>query len=415
MMLTSQEILADDRFAILGIDKVIARLRRLGDDFDEKDLRHAYKQLEVNQRTRRQERPKKLLKITGPPGSYQLDLVFLPKYRSSNGGIISFLFLVEIPSRKAFAYPIKSRKSEAILDAYEQFIKEQDGNLISVTGDNEFNKEWFKAFNDVMNINVFTGVAKDDHISKQSDRLGIVDRGVRTIRKLMNKYILINNSTRWSKWLPEIISIYNDTPHSSLNDMTPNEANADINGMKKRHREEVEENLGLNSSASKDLSITLGDIVRILEAKETFAKEGPRFSKALYEVCKKDKFKWRVKPEAGGLMLRRKFATTDLLRIDPQSVVPLPTSRRLQDLDERTEKHRRRLQAEGIMRKSSDLDAAVAPRQEKTGIKITLKRSKKLSPSATGIKVKLRTKADLIQDFKKLKDMDIDHAQSEPP
>ena len=70
MMLTSQEILADDRFAILGIDKVIARLRRLGDDFDEKDLRHAYKQLEVNQRTRRQERPKKLLKITGPPGSY---------------------------------------------------------------------------------------------------------------------------------------------------------------------------------------------------------------------------------------------------------------------------------------------------------------------------------------------------------
>jgi hypothetical protein len=409
-MLTSQEILAEDRFALLGIDKLIARLRRLGDDFDEKDLRHAYKQLEVNQRTSRQERPKKLLKITGPPGSYQLDLVFLPKYRRSNGGITTFLFLVEIPSRKAFAYPIKSRKSEDILDAYEKFIEQQDGNLISVTGDNEFNKTWFKAFNDVMNINVYTGVAKDDHISKQSNRLGIVDRCVRTIRKLMNKYILINNSTRWSKWLPEIIQIYNDTPHSSLNDMTPNEANADINGMKSRHKAEVLENLDMNSKTTK---IALGDVVRILEAKETFAKEGPRFSKALFEVCKKDKIKWRVKPEAGGLMLRRKFATTDLLKIDPESLVALPTSRRVQDLDEKTERHRRRLQAEGILRKASDLDAAVAPRQEKTGIKITLKRAK---PKPIPIKVTLKpktTKETLIQNFKKLKDMEIDHAQTE--
>jgi hypothetical protein len=135
--------------------------------------------LEVNQRTQRQKKSVKLLKITGPPGAYKIDLIFLPKYRSSNGGITIFLLLVEIPSRKAFAYPIKSQKPADILDAYEQFYKDHNGNLSNVYGDDEFNSEWFKAFNDVLNVNVHTGIAKDDHMSKHSNRLGIIDRLIR--------------------------------------------------------------------------------------------------------------------------------------------------------------------------------------------------------------------------------------------
>jgi hypothetical protein len=86
-MKTAQEILSDDAYSLLGLDKIISKLRNVGEDFDEKELRHAYKQLEVNQRTQRQKKPIKLLKITGPPGAYQIDLIFLPKYRSSNRGI----------------------------------------------------------------------------------------------------------------------------------------------------------------------------------------------------------------------------------------------------------------------------------------------------------------------------------------
>jgi hypothetical protein len=87
-------ILSDDAYSLLGIDKAIAKLISAGEEFDEKELRHAYKQLEVNQRnqrTQRQKKPVKLLKITGPPGAYQIDLIFLPKYRSSNRGITIFL------------------------------------------------------------------------------------------------------------------------------------------------------------------------------------------------------------------------------------------------------------------------------------------------------------------------------------
>jgi hypothetical protein len=403
-MKTAQEILSDDAYSLLGIDKVIAKLISAGEEFDEKELRHAYKQLEVNQRTQRQKKPVKLLKITGPPGAYQIDLIFLPKYRSSNRGITIFLLLVEIPSRKAFAYPIKSQKPADILDAYEQFYKDHDGNLSNVYGDDEFNSEWFKAFNDVLNVNVHTGIAKDDHISKHSNRLGIIDRLVRTLRKLMNKYMLLQNDTQWSKWLPKIISIYNKTPHSSLNNRTPDEVSADVNGMEKRFHQDVKYN---QAQDAMDTPVSVGDTVRILEKKATFAKEGPTFSKELYVVVKKDGFKWRVHPKTGGALLRRKFADNDLLVINPDTLVALPDQPVRQDIDEGVERHRTRLQREGIINEKSDLDRAVA-----LPIKVKLPRKSKVV-SKDPIKLTLNRGTDqarqkILKTHKRLSDMEDD-------
>jgi hypothetical protein len=403
-MKTAQEILSDDAYSLLGINKVIAKLVSAGEEFDEKELRHAYKQLEVNQSTQRQKKPVKLLKITGPPGAYQIDLIFLPKYRSSNRGITIFLLLVEIPSRKAFAYPLKSQKPAAILDAYEQFYKDHDGNLNNVYGDDEFNSEWFKAFNDVLNVNVHTGIAKDDHISKHSNRLGIIDRLVRTLRKLMNKYMLLQNDTQWSKWLPKIISIYNKTPHSSLNNRTPDEVSADVNGMEKRFHQDVKYN---QAQDAMDTPVSVGDTVRILEKKATFAKEGPTFSKELYVVVKKDGFKWRVHPKTGGPLLRRKFADNDLLVINPDTLVALHDQPVRQDIDEGVERHRTRLQREGIIKEKSDLDRAVA-----LPIKVKLPRKSKVV-SKDPIKLTLSRDTDqarqkILKTYKRLSDMEED-------
>jgi hypothetical protein len=398
-MKTAQEILSDDAYSLLGIDKVIAKLTSAGVEFNEKELRHAYKQLEVNQRTQRQKKPDKRLKITGPPGAYQIDLIFLPKYRSSNRGITIFLLLVEIISRKAFAYPIKSKKPSDILDAYEQFFKDHDGNLIDVYGDNEFNSEWFRAFNDVLNVNVHTGVAKDDHISKHSNRLGIIDRLVRTVRKLMNKYMLLQNDTHWSKWLPKIISVYNETPHASLNNRTPDEVYADNDEKEKRFRQDKKHNLGEDA---KETPISVGDTVRILEKKEVFAKEGPTFSKELYVVVKKDGFKWRVHPKTGGPLERRKFADNDLLVINTDTLVALPDQAVQQDIDKGVERHRTRLQREGIIDDNTDLDRAVAlPKRPRKPKEVT----KRLKITYLGTD---QARRNILKTYKRLSDMEED-------
>jgi hypothetical protein len=355
--------------------------------------------LEINQRIQRQKKPDKRLKITGPPGAYQIDLIFLPKYRSSNRGITIFLLLVEIISRKAFAYPIKSKKPSDILDAYEQFFKDHDGNLSDVYGDNEFNSEWFRAFNDVLNVNVHTGVAKDDHISKHSNRLGIIDRLVRTVRKLMNKYMLLQNDTHWSKWLPKIISVYNETPHASLNNRTPDEVYADNDEKEKRFRQDIKHNLGEDA---KKTPISVGDTVRILEKKEVFAKEGPTFSKELYVVVKKDGFKWRVHPKTGGPLERRKFADNDLLVINTDTLVALPDQAVQQDIDKGVERHRTRLQREGIIDENSDLDRAVAlPKRPRKPKEVT----KRLKITYLGTD---QARRNILKTYKRLSDMEED-------
>jgi hypothetical protein len=109
--------------------------------------------------------------------------------------------------------------------------------------------------------------------------------------------MLLQNDTQWSKWLPKIISVYNKTPHASLNNRTPDEVSADVNGMEKRFLQVAKHN---QAEDALEAPISVGNTVRILESKKTFAKEGPTFSKELYVVVKKDGFKWRVHPKLEG-------------------------------------------------------------------------------------------------------------------
>jgi hypothetical protein len=187
--------------------------------------------------------------------------------------------------------------------------------------------------------------------------------------------MLLQNTTQWSKWLPHIISVYNKTPHSSLNNRTSDELSADVNGMEKRFRQDVKYN---QAQDALETPVSVGDMVRILTKKETSAKEGPSFSKALYVVVKKDGFKWRVQPKSGEPLERRKFADNNLLVINPDTLVALPDQQVRQDVDEGVERHRTRLQREGIINDKSDMDRAVAlPKPKvvtKDPIKLTLSR-----------------------------------------
>jgi hypothetical protein len=121
-------------------------------------------------------------------------------------------------------------------------------------------------------------------------------------------------------------------------------------------------------------------------------------------VVKKDGFKWRVHPKTGGPLLRRKFADHDLLVNNPDTLVALPDQPVRQDIDEGVERHRTRLQREGIIDKKSDLDHAVAlpkmPRKPKAVTKDPIKRT--LSRGSDQARQKI------LKTYKRLTDMEDD-------
>jgi hypothetical protein len=122
-----------------------------------------------------------------------------------------------------------------------------------------------KKFCDYNDIRLDTSVAKEEHRSN-GNKLGIIDRLVRTLRELIEKYFDItgHRTDNIKDVMKTIVDTYNNSNHRTLNNKTP-----------------------FNS----------GDQVRILEKKEKFDKGKQKFSKELYTINKKEGYKLIIKDE----------------------------------------------------------------------------------------------------------------------
>ena len=94
------------------------------------------------------------------------------------------------------------------------------GNVNSISADDEFNTKKIKELLEARNINYHFDIAKNDHITK-GDKLGIIDRFVRTFRAMLTKYIYSNDNANWINKIDKIAKNYNNTFHSSIKD-SPN-------------------------------------------------------------------------------------------------------------------------------------------------------------------------------------------------
>jgi hypothetical protein len=57
--------------------------------------------------------------------------------------------------------------------------------------------------------------------------LGVIDNFAKNLKRVLSKEFLENKKARWIDILPKIIEQYNNTPHTSLDNITPNQAITD--------------------------------------------------------------------------------------------------------------------------------------------------------------------------------------------
>ena len=167
-----------------------------------------------------------------PFNRLQLDIFVLKKYETSNNGYGYILCIMDIFSRKAFCYPMKTKSLKDTTPAIKKFFNE--------SGLHQFNKEAlviiisdsdsaFKGddrdeeqnFQKVLSDNnaVLEHVKLNDHHA-----LGVIDAFAKQLKRILSKEFLENHNTKWVKLLPTIVEQYNETPHSSLDNITPNQA-----------------------------------------------------------------------------------------------------------------------------------------------------------------------------------------------
>ena len=276
-----------ENFGISNKTTFIKNVRERHPEIKVKDINEYLKNQEVSQINTTVNKTYQY-KITAPPHTFQIDIFWWKRGET----LIPILLLVDILSRKAWAYVLtkskKEKRAEVSVKTLEDF-KNEVGKINGLTGDNEFSSAAIRKFCEDNNIRLDTSVAKEEHISN-GNKLGIIDRLVRTLRELIEKYYDVtgHRTDNIKDVIKSIINTYNNNSHRTLDDKTPNQVFKDNDDQMTRHLNDSVH----NQQVYKTVPFDTGDKVRILEKKEKFDKGKQKFSKSIHTIDKKEGYKY---------------------------------------------------------------------------------------------------------------------------
>lgn len=210
----------------------------------------------------------------------QLDLIDMSKYADTNNNFKWIAVLVDVYSRKLWAYPVKNKEARTMTEALKGFFDEHKPQELMTDKGGEY-EGVFEKMLAKHNIHHFqVNVKVENHKA-----LGVVDRAIRTFKNIIYKSFTYKRNTQWLENLRKFVTAYNNTPHSFLKS-TPDDIysnpNPDYAGRLLELRAKVN---GTSTPVFK-----VGDKVRI-RVKGEFRRgfEG-NYSKEIYTVEKVDKF-----------------------------------------------------------------------------------------------------------------------------
>ena len=209
-----------------------------------------------------------------PNEFWNIDIFDLSKFVKYNNGFKYIFCAIDIFTRKAFCEPMKNKDETSVLESFKKILS--TGNkptTIISDSDTSFLSKTFTDFLDKKDINFNTVIIGDHHA------LGVIDRFALTLKRIIAKTRIVLKSSNWVDHLAKIIKVYNDTEHSSLDDLTPNEA-----GQSKNSEKVLELNIEKNKDNKIETDLKKGDKVRILEKNKNSRVGDSNWSTDVYIV-----------------------------------------------------------------------------------------------------------------------------------
>ena len=202
---------------------------------------------------------------------HSADLVDMTQYSKINKGYKYIFTNIDVFSKIAYAFPLKSKKIQDIKPCFEKIFKKNKPKYI--WSDKEpafFSKEMQKFFKD-NNVKIY-------HTNSLLIAI-IIERFNRSLRELMMKEFVKNNNTMWYNILPKLIKIYNNRYHSTIK-MKPTQVN-------KNNEKHIKENIYTYNKTSKIPKFKIGDLIRIsLKPRNLFDKPSGniKWSEELFKI-----------------------------------------------------------------------------------------------------------------------------------
>ena len=207
---------------------------------------------------------------------HSCDLVDMVKYSRMNKGYKYIFTNIDIFSKYAWSFPIKSKKIQDIKPCFQKIFKERKPKYIwSDQESSFFSKEMLKFFED-NNVKIYHTYSNLKAV--------IIERFNRSLRELMMKEFVKNNNTVYYNILPELIKKYNNRYHHTIK-MRP----IDVNKSNEKH---IKDSIYKYNITNKKPKFKINDIVRIsLKRRELFDKPtgNIKWSEELFKIYKINK------------------------------------------------------------------------------------------------------------------------------
>ena len=207
---------------------------------------------------------------------HSCDLVDMQKYSNVNRGYKYIFTNIDIFSKYAWSFPLKTKTVKEIKSCFQKIFKERKPSHIwSDQESSFFSKEMLNFFND-NDVKIY--------YTHSDLKAVIIERFNRSLRELMMKSFVKNNNTVWYNILSDLINTYNNCYHQNIK-MKPK----NVNKLNEKHIKNTVYNYDITN---KKLEFKINDLVRIsLKRITLFDKptSNIKWSEQLYKIYKINK------------------------------------------------------------------------------------------------------------------------------
>ena len=202
---------------------------------------------------------------------HSTDLVDMSQYSKMNKGYKYIFTNIDVFSKIAYAFPLKSKKIQDIKSCFEKIFENNKPKFIWSDKESSFLSKEIQQFFKNNNVKIYH---TNSHL-----KAVVIERFNRSLRELMMKEFVKNNNTVWYNILPNLIKIYNNRYHSTIK-MKPNQVN-------KNNEKYIKENIYSYNKTSKIPKFKINDLVRIsLKRRPIFDKPSGniKWSEELFKI-----------------------------------------------------------------------------------------------------------------------------------
>jgi hypothetical protein len=263
--------------------------------------------------------------------SFQADLMFMDTFR----GWIGMLCIINVNTRVAYTYPIKSKTASEIAPHFETWASELKKKKLPME---YIQTDGGKEFNNSQVLAIWSREGIDHNFTVRGDHAGQgkVERFNQTIRGLMTKYLDAYKTNDWVSVVDDLTFNYNNRIHRILG-VPPAEASE----TETLSQQMAQYNLAMEQQNKFDI----GDRVRTLDEKNVFTKGRKHWSDEVYTIDEAAGHRFHLEGKGW-------FKYSELLKIvgDVQTsdIVPKERIRPEPEISKAEKKQTRALAKEGI-------------------------------------------------------------------